>query len=141
MSWGSVRFSGIRQSLPGSWHAPIWIDSGAQTPPWEPSEARRWCLGEVLLREALPLFLQEPPGSSLEGFDVIDVDEAPPDLECSLVLQAPEGPGHRLPVGPDHGAKVLMSVAGGYANLPWDLYPLALYEKEDQASKPRWHLL
>src|SRR5215207_9556926 len=102
-----VRFSGIRQSLPGSWHAPIWIDSGAQTPPWEPwepSEARRWCLGEVLLREALPLFLQEPPGSSLEGFDVIDVDEASPDLECSLVLQSPEGPGHSLPIRTYHGA-------------------------------------
>src|SRR5215213_2397294 len=143
MSWGSLRFSGIRQSLPGSGLAPIWIDSGAQTPPWEPwepSEARRWCLGEVLLREALPLFLQEPPGSSLEGFDVIDVDEATPDLECSLVLQSPEGPGHSLPVGPYHGAKVLMSVAGRDANLPWDLYPLALDEKEDEASKPRWHL-
>src|SRR5215213_1134276 len=33
-----------------------------------------------------------------------------------------------------------MSVAGRDANLPWDLYPLALDEKEDEASKPRWHL-
>src|SRR5215210_8149535 len=33
-----------------------------------------------------------------------------------------------------------MSVACGYADLPWDLHPLALDEKEDQARKPRWHL-
>src|SRR5215217_3790808 len=101
MLWGSSRFSGLRQSLPGSWHAPIWIDSGAQTRPWEPGEPweeRRRCL-----REALPLFLQEAPGSSLEGFDVIDVDEATPDLECSLVLQAPECPGNSFAVGSDHG--------------------------------------
>src|SRR5215203_5457583 len=129
MSWGSLRFSGNRQSLLGSWHAPIWIDSGAQTRPWEPWEsweARRWCLGEVLLRETLPLFLQEAPGRSLEGFDVIDVDDASPDLQSSLVLKPPESPGNRLPVRPDHGAKVLVGVAGGYANLPWDLHPLAL---------------
>src|SRR5215203_5353016 len=86
-------------------------------------------------------FLQEAPGRSLEGFDVIDVDEASPDLECSLVLKPTECPGHSLPVRPDHGAKVLVGVAGGYADLPWDLYPLALDEKEDEASKPCWHLL
>src|SRR5829696_6974533 len=135
MSWGSLRFSGIRQSLPGSGLAPIWIDSGAQTRPWEPWEARRWCL-----REGLPLFLQQAPGRPFEGFDVIDVDEAPPDLHRSLVLEVPECPGHSLPIGPDHGAKVLMGVAGGYANLPWDLHPLALHEEEDEASKPCWHL-
>src|SRR5215208_1266818 len=97
MLWGSLRFSGLRQCLPGSWLAPIWIDSGAQTRPWEPGEpweARRWCLGELLLREALLRgalcsFLQEATGRPFEGFDVIDVDEATPDLECSLVLQAP----------------------------------------------------
>src|SRR5215211_4666089 len=33
-----------------------------------------------------------------------------------------------------------MSVAGRDANLPWDLHALALYEEEDEASKPRWHL-
>jgi hypothetical protein len=70
-------------------------------------------LGEVLSRETLPLFLQEAPRSSLEGFDVIDVDEASPDLQSSLVLQPPESPGNRLPVRPDHGAKVLVGVAGG----------------------------
>src|SRR5215204_4261493 len=142
MSWGSLRFSGLRLSLPGSGLAPIWIDSGAETPPWEPGEpweARRRCLREVLLRETLPVFLQQAPGHSLEGFDVIDVDEASPDLQSSLVLKTPESPGHCLPVRPDHGAKVLVSVAGGYANLPWDLHPLALYEEEDQARKPCWH--
>src|SRR5215208_1968982 len=142
MLWGSLRFSGIRQSLPGSWLAPIWIDSGAQTPPWEPWEpweARRRCLREVLLKETLPLFLQEAPRSSFEGFDVIDVDETAPDLEGYLVLQPPECPCNSLPVRPDHGAKMLVGVAGGYANLPWDLHPLALDEKEDEASKPCWH--
>src|SRR5215208_7648701 len=139
MLWGSLSFSGIRQRLPGSWLAPIWIDSGAQTPPWEPWEARRRCLREALLRETLPLFLQEAPRSSFEGFDVIDVDEASPYLQSSLVLKTPEGPGHRLPVRPYHGAKVLVGVAGGYANLPWDLHPLALDEKEDEARKPCWH--
>src|SRR5829696_647618 len=104
MSWGSLRFSGLRQCLPGSWLAPIWIDSGAETLPWEPWEARRWCLRKILLREALSLFLQEAPGRSLEGFDVIDVDEASPDLECPLVLKAPKSPGNSLPIGPDHGA-------------------------------------
>src|SRR5215204_6297714 len=140
MSWGSLRFSELRQSLPGSWLAPIWIDSGAETLPWEPWEAQRQGLGEVLLRETSPLFLQQAPGRSLEGFDVIDVDEAPPDLEGSLVLKPPESPGHSLPIGPDHGAKVLVTVAGWYANLPWDLHSLALDEKEDQARKPCWHL-
>src|SRR5215207_3185208 len=85
-------------------------------------------------------FLQEAPGRSLEGFDVIDVDEASPDLECPLVLKSPEGPAHSLPVRPDHGAKVLVGVAGWYADLPWDLHPLALDEKEDQAHKPCWYL-
>src|SRR5215213_7515893 len=113
MSWGSLRFSGIRRRPPGSWLAPIWIDSGAQTPPWEPWEARRRCL-----REALPLFLQQAPSRSFEGFDVIDVDEATPELEGSLILKAPECSRHRLPVGPDHGAQVLVGVAGGYADLP-----------------------
>src|SRR5215211_4213054 len=140
MLWGSLRFSELRQCLPGSWLAPIWIDSGAETLPWEPWEGRRWCLGEVLLRETLPLFLQQAPGSSFQGFDVIDVDEASPDLEGSLVLQPPESSGHSFPVRPDHGAKVLMSVACGYANLPGSLHPLALDEEEDQASEPCWHL-
>src|SRR5215211_4816105 len=131
MLWGSLRFSGIRQCLPGSWLAPIWIDSGAETRPWEPWKARR------CLREGGPLFLQEAPGHSFEGFDVFDVDEAPPDLECPLILQPPESPGNSLPVRPDHGAKVLVGIAGGYADLRGDLYPLALDEEEDEARKPR----
>src|SRR5215211_7820327 len=92
------------------------------------------------LRGAHSSFLQETPGRSLEGLDVIDVDETPPELQCSLVLKSAEGPGHSLPVGPDHGAKVLVAVTGGDADLPWDLHPLALHKKEDQASKPCWHL-
>src|SRR5688572_31263836 len=94
----------------------------------------------LLLGALCSSFLQEAPGSSLEGFDVIDVDEASPDLQSSLVLKPPESPCNSLPVGPDHGAKVLVGVAGGYADLPWDLHPLALDEKEDEARKPRWHL-
>src|SRR5215218_9281731 len=85
-------------------------------------------------------FLQEAPGRSLEGFDVFDVDEASPDLQSPLILQPPESPGNSLPVGPYHGAEVLVGVAGGYANLPWDLHPLALDEEEDEARKPRRHL-
>ena len=108
-----MRFSELRLSLPGSWLAPIWIDSGAETCPWEPWEGRRWCFREVLLRETLPLFLQKAPGRSFQGFDVIYVDEASPELQSPLVLQPPECPGHCLPVGPDHGAKVLVGVAGG----------------------------
>src|SRR5215203_7103332 len=86
-------------------------------------------------------FLQKPPGHSLEGFDVFDVDDASPELQCSLVLQAPESPGHGLAVGPYHGAKVLVGVASGYADLSGDLHPLALYEEEDEASEPRRHPL
>src|SRR5215203_6926418 len=98
------------------------------------------CLREVLLREAPSPFLQEASSSSLEGSQVFDVDVAPPDLEGTLVLQPPESSGHSLPVRPDHGAEVLMSVACGYANLPGSLHPLALDEEEDQASEPCWHL-
>src|SRR5215212_6579747 len=106
----------------------IWMCSG---------RAKRPTNAEGRLRGGAALsysFLQEPPGRTLEGFYVIDVDEASPDLECPLVLQPPEGPGHGFPVGTDHGAQVLVAVAGRYADLPWDLHPLALDEKEDEAS-------
>src|SRR5215218_1369052 len=93
----------------------------------------------LLLGALCSSFLQEAPGRPLKGFDVIYVDEASPELQSSLVLKPPESPGHRLPVGPDHGAKVLVGVTSGYADLPRDLHPLALDEKEDEASKPRWH--
>src|SRR5215212_7165067 len=112
----------------------IWMCSGARGP----GNAE---LSSLLLGALYSSFRQEAPSRSLEGFDVIDVDEATPDLECSLVLKPPESPCHSLAVGPDHGAKVLVAVAGWYANLPLDLQPLALDEKEDQASKPCWHLL
>jgi hypothetical protein len=72
--------------------------------------------------------------------DVFDVDEASPDLQSPIVLKAPESPGHCLPVGTDHRAEVLMGVAGRYANLPGDLHPLALDEKEYEASEPCWNL-
>src|ERR671910_3337184 len=87
----------------------------------------------LLLGALCSSFLQEAPGRSLEGFDVIDVDEAAPDLQSPLVLKPPESPGHCLPVRPDHGAKVLVGVTSGYADLPGDLHPLALHEKEDEA--------
>src|SRR5215207_11206923 len=121
----------MRQSLPGTEPMRIWMCSGARRP-GNAEESR--------LRGLSSSFLQEAPGRSFEGFDVIDVDEASPELQSSLVLKPPESPGNSLPVRPDHGAKVLVGVAGGYADLPWDLYPLALYEKEDQAGKPCWHL-
>src|ERR671910_1890917 len=79
----------------------------------------------LLLGALCSSFLQETPGRSLEGLDVIDVDEASPDLDRSLVLKPPESPGHSFAVGPDHSAEVFVSVAGWYADLPWDLQPLA----------------
>src|SRR5215204_2619088 len=109
----------------------IWMCSGE---PRRPGKAESGLLGAHCSS-----FLQEAPGRSLEGFDVFDVDEASPDLQSSLVLQPPESPCHCLPVRPDHGAKVLVGVTGWDADLPWDLHPLALYEKEDQAGKPCWH--
>ena len=93
-----------------------------------------------LKRGSLPSSSKRRSSSSLESSEVFDVDEAPPELEGTLVLQASECSGHSLPIGPDHGAKVLMSVACGYANLPGSLHPLALDEEEDQASEPCWHL-
>src|SRR5215212_4032404 len=85
-------------------------------------------------------FLQQAPRSPLQGFEVIDIDEAPPELHSTLVLKPPEGPGHRLPVRTYHGAKVLVGVAGGYPDLPWDLHTLALDEEENEAGKPRRYL-
>src|SRR5215203_6786104 len=131
MSCGSSRCSAWRQPLPGIEPTRSWMCSG---------RARRPGNAESRLRGGGALsysfLLQEATGRPLEDFDVIDVDEPTPDLECPLVLKTPEGPGHSLPVGPYHGAQVLVGVAGGYADLPWDLHPLALDEKEDEASKP-----
>src|SRR5215212_4347378 len=127
MSCGSSRFSVWRQPLPGTEPMRIWMCSG---------RARRRGNTESRLRGGVLSysFLQEPPGRTLEGFDVFDVDEAPPDLQSPLVLKTPEGPGHGFAVGPDHGAQVLVGVAGRYADLPWDLHSLALDEKEYEAS-------
>src|SRR5215217_4533896 len=113
----------------------IWMCYGEPRRPGNPEQS------SLLLGALCSSFLQKPPGRSLEGLDVIDVDEASPDLQSPLVLQPPESSRHSLPVGPDHSAKVLMAVASGYPNLPGNLHPLALDEKEDQASKPCWHLL
>src|SRR5829696_3384883 len=110
----------------------IWMCSGAR----HPGNAEE---GRLRGGALCSCFLQEAPGRSLEGFDVSDVDETSPDLQSPLILQPPESPCNSLPVRPDHGAKVLVGVAGRYANLPWDLHPLALDEKEDQARKPCWH--
>src|SRR5688500_1236905 len=111
----------------------IWMCSGVAR---RPGNTESHLLGALCSS-----FRQEAPSRSLEGFDVIDVDEASPDLECSLVLKPTECPGHSFAVGPDHGAKVLVAVASGYADLPGDLYSLALDEEEDEARKPCWHLL
>src|SRR5215212_9805870 len=110
----------------------IWMCSGGARRPGNAEEGR-------LLGALCSSFLQEAPGRSFEGFDVFDVDDTSPDLQSTLILKPPESPGHSLPVRPDHGAKVLVSVACRDANLPWDLHPLALDEKEDEASKPCSH--
>src|SRR5215217_8955423 len=99
------------QRLPGRRPTPIWMCSGARGP----GNAEKSRLRGGALCSS---FLQKPPGRSLEGFDVSDVDEASSDLQSPLVLKPPESPGHSLAVGPDHGAKVLVGVAGWYANLP-----------------------
>src|SRR5215212_10149198 len=78
-------------------------------------------------------FLQQATGRPFEGLDVFDVDEATSKLDGPLVLQPPEGPGHGFPVGPYHGAKMLVGVASRYTDLPGDLHPLALDEEEDEA--------
>src|SRR5215210_7294213 len=133
MSWSSLKFNAWRQRLPGTEPMRIWMCSGGARCPGNPESSLRGA--------PCSSFLQEPPGRSLQGFDVLDVDDATPDLEGTLVLQAPECPRHSFAVGPDHGAKVLVGVAGWYANLPWDLLPLALDEEEDEARKPCWDLL
>src|SRR5215203_2595460 len=129
MSCGSSRCSAWRQPLRGIEPTRSWMCSG---------RARRRGNTEGRLRGggvlSYSFLLQEPPGRTLEGLDVIDVDEPPPELQCPLVLQPPEGPGHGLPVCPYHGAQVLVGIAGRYADLPGHLHPLALDEKEDEAS-------
>src|SRR5215203_3115315 len=128
MSCGSSRCSAWRQPLRGIEPTRSWMCSG---------RARRRGNTESRLRGggvlSYSFLLQEPPGSTLEGLDVLDIDEAPPELDGSLVLQASESPRHRLPIGPYHGAKVLVGVAGRYPDLPGDLHPLALDEEEDEA--------
>src|SRR5215203_3010676 len=108
MSCGSSRCSAWRQPLPGIEPTQIWICSGRASCPGNAESRLRG--GGVLSY----FFLQEPPCSTLEGLDVLDIDEATPELEHPLVLEAPEGPGHRLPIGPYHGAKMLVGVASGY---------------------------
>src|SRR5215212_4623881 len=123
------------QPLPGTGPMRIWMCSGGARCPGNAESRLRG--GGAL---SYSFLLQEATGRSLESFDVLDVDEATPELHSALVLKLPESPGHGLAVGPDHGAKVLVAVARGYADLPGDLHPLALDEEEDQARKPRWHL-
>src|SRR5215210_7677674 len=119
MSQGYWRISASRQRLPGRRRTPIWMCSGGARCPGN-AEQRRLRGGGALCSS----FLQEAPGRSLEGLDVSDVDEASPDLQSPIVLKPPESPRYRLPVGPDHGAKVLVRVAGWYADLSGDLHPL-----------------
>src|SRR5829696_5019451 len=113
------------QRLPGKEPTPIWMCSGGRSPGNTEGSLR----GGALCSS----FLQQAPGRTLEDFDVLDVDEATPELDGPVVLQAPESPGYSLAVGPYHGAQVLVGVASGYANLPWDLHSLALDEEEDEA--------
>src|SRR5215210_7326017 len=124
------------QRLPGKEPTQSWMCSGGARSPGNTEKGSLRGGGGALCSS----FLQEATGRSLEDFDVLDVDEATPYLQGTLVLKAPEGPGHGFAVGPDHGAKVLVGVAGRYADLPWELHPLSLDEEEDQARKPRRHL-
>jgi hypothetical protein len=43
-------------------------------------------------------------GDSPKSLDIANVDEAPPQLYSSFVLELGESPGNRLPLSPDHGA-------------------------------------
>src|SRR5215204_2438296 len=53
-------------------------------------------------------------GTRPQGLNVRHVDKTAPELYDPLVLQLPEGPCDRLPVGPNHRSQLLVSVVGGY---------------------------
>src|SRR5215207_6018411 len=102
-SWSFSTSSGRRRRPPSTGRTRIWMRSGRAR-----RSGRKWPRGAEGHSGGGGLFssfLQETPGRPLEGFDVLDVDETSPDLECSLVLKTPEGPGHGFAVGPDHGAQ------------------------------------
>ena len=66
---------------------------------------------------------------SFKSLHILNMDEASPQLYGSLVLEQPESPGYRLPVGPDHGAQTLMGVMMGYLDVLTGLYTLSFTEK------------
>jgi hypothetical protein len=73
-------------------------------------------------------------GDALQGLLVPYVDPTPLQLHDPLVLEPPQGTGHRHPVGPYHGAKLLVGVGG------WQLvtssvvhHPLVLAQPQDLA--------
>jgi hypothetical protein len=53
-----------------------------------------------------------PAGGPCEGVGIIDVDAAVPHLDTPALPQLRERTGDGLSVGPDHGGKLVVGVAG-----------------------------
>ena len=51
-------------------------------------------------------------GEALQGVRVRNVDTLVPNFHCARFPQPPQGPGDRLPVGPDHARELIVGVAG-----------------------------
>src|SRR5215212_9847086 len=95
-SWSFSTSSGRRRRPPSTGRTRIRMRSGEAR-----RSGRNWPRGAEGHSGGGGLFssfLQETPGRPLEDFDVLDVDETPPHLDDSLVLQVSEGPCHRLPI-------------------------------------------
>src|SRR5215211_1312727 len=65
--------------------------------------------------------------------DVPHVDQAPPEFHDTLILEDPERPRDRLPVGPYHGSQPLVGVVGGYPVSRAIPRALALDQEHDDA--------
>jgi len=71
-------------------------------------------------------------GHPPKSFDITNVDEAPPQLYGSFVLELGKGPGYGLPVSPDHGSQTLVGIVMGYLDILTSHYPLSFTQKEDE---------
>src|SRR5215213_3130009 len=65
--------------------------------------------------------------------DVLHVDQAPPEFHYILILEDPERPCNRFPVGPYHGSQTLVGVVGGYPVSRAGPPAFALYQEQDDA--------
>src|SRR5215211_4576351 len=63
--------------------------------------------------------------------DVLHVDEASPKFHDALILEDPERPCNRFPVGPYHGSQSLVGVVGGYSVTRAGPPAFALYQEQD----------